>query len=62
MRVSLREFLAVVKTCIWISQDYHYFPYKNDSMVAVFIHLDDTDSDNGGLAIYPGTIHLIIFM
>lgn len=39
-------------------QDYHYFPYKNDSMVAVFIHLDDTDSDNGGLAVFPGS-HLL---
>ena len=25
-------------------------------MVAVFIHLDDTDSDNGGLAVFPGNI------
>jgi len=27
-------------------------------MVAVFIHLDDTDSDNGGLAVFPGS-HLL---
>jgi len=39
-------------------QDYHYFPYKKDSTVAVFIHLDDTDSENGGLAVYPGS-HLL---
>ena len=24
-------------------QDFHYFPYLNHSMLAVFIHLDDTD-------------------
>ena len=29
-------------------QDYHYFPYKNHSMLAVFIHLDDTEPENGG--------------
>ena len=29
-------------------QDYHYFPYEKDSMVAVFIHLDDTTPENGG--------------
>ena len=28
-------------------QDYHYFPYKNHSMVAVFIHLDETSPENG---------------
>ncbi|XP_044729875.1 probable alpha-ketoglutarate-dependent hypophosphite dioxygenase [Chrysoperla carnea] len=39
-------------------QDYHYFPFKNDSMVAVFIHLDDTTPENGGLAVYPGS-HLL---
>ncbi|XP_046643773.1 phytanoyl-CoA dioxygenase, peroxisomal-like isoform X1 [Daphnia pulicaria] len=36
-------------------QDYQYFPYKNDSLVAVFIHLDDTNMENGGLAVYPGS-------
>ena len=36
-------------------QDYGYFPFKNDSMVAAFIHLDDSDPDNGGLAVYPGS-------
>jgi len=36
-------------------QDYHYFPFKNDSMVAVFIHLDDTEVINGGLGIFPGS-------
>ena len=36
-------------------QDYHYFPYKDHSMVAVFIHLDETSPENGGLAIYPGS-------
>lgn len=34
-------------------QDYPYFPFKNHSMVAVFLHLDDTTPENGGLAVYP---------
>lgn len=41
-----------------LSKDYQYFPYKNDSLVAVFIHLDDTNVENGGLAVYPGS-HLL---
>ena len=36
-------------------QDYHYFPYEKDSMLAVFIHLDDTNRENGGLAVFPGS-------
>lgn len=36
-------------------QDYHYFPFRHDSMVAVFLHLDDSDVENGCLAIYPGS-------
>ncbi|XP_053614106.1 phytanoyl-CoA dioxygenase, peroxisomal-like [Plodia interpunctella] len=36
-------------------QDYHYFPYKNDSMVAAFLHLDAANPDNGGLFVYPGS-------
>ncbi|XP_077300649.1 putative alpha-ketoglutarate-dependent hypophosphite dioxygenase [Arctopsyche grandis] len=36
-------------------QDYHYFPFRDHSMVAVFIHLDDTTPENGGLAVYPGS-------
>jgi phytanoyl-CoA hydroxylase len=36
-------------------QDYHYFPYKKHSMLAVLIHLDDTDSENGGLGVFPGS-------
>ena len=39
-------------------QDYQYFPFKNDSLIAVFIHLDDCTPENGGLAIYPGS-HLL---
>ena len=38
-------------------QDYHYFPYKHDSMMAMFVHLDDTDQSNGGLGIFPGSHH-----
>ncbi|XP_012523356.1 probable alpha-ketoglutarate-dependent hypophosphite dioxygenase [Monomorium pharaonis] len=36
-------------------QDYHYFPFKKHSMMAVFLHLDDTTPENGGLAVYPGS-------
>ncbi|KAI8434089.1 hypothetical protein MSG28_012234 [Choristoneura fumiferana] len=36
-------------------QDYHYFPFKKDSMVAAFIHIDKADPENGGLCIYPGS-------
>lgn len=36
-------------------QDYHYFPHQKHTMLAVFLHLDDTTPENGGLAIYPGT-------
>ncbi len=36
-------------------QDYHYCPYKYHSMIAVFIHMDDTNVENGGLAVYPGS-------
>ncbi|CAL8125177.1 unnamed protein product [Orchesella dallaii] len=39
-------------------QDYHYFPYKNHSPVAAFIHLDDSDKQNGGLCVFPGS-HLL---
>ncbi len=36
-------------------QDYHYFPYRDHSMVAVFIHMDDTNAENGGLAVFPAS-------
>ncbi|XP_072742525.1 probable alpha-ketoglutarate-dependent hypophosphite dioxygenase [Anoplolepis gracilipes] len=36
-------------------QDYHYFPFKKHTMLAVFLHLDDTTPENGGLAVYPGS-------
>ncbi|KAG6453236.1 probable alpha-ketoglutarate-dependent hypophosphite dioxygenase [Manduca sexta] len=36
-------------------QDYHYFPYKKDSMVAAFLHLDAANLENGGLVVYPGS-------
>ncbi|CAG9789164.1 unnamed protein product [Diatraea saccharalis] len=36
-------------------QDYHYFPYKNNSMVAAFLHLDAANPENGGLFVYPGS-------
>eukprot|EP01084_Bolivina_argentea_P185969 320613_1 len=34
-------------------QDFHYFPYEQHSMVAIFVHLDDTNEENGGLIIWP---------
>lgn len=45
----------VVKDEYFRTKDYHYFPFKDDSMVAVFIHLDDSDVENGGLAVFPGS-------
>ncbi|CAB3219829.1 unnamed protein product [Arctia plantaginis] len=36
-------------------QDYHYFPYEKDSMVAAFLHLDASGPNNGGLCVYPGS-------
>ncbi|XP_014238884.1 uncharacterized protein LOC106660435 [Trichogramma pretiosum] len=36
-------------------QDYPYFPFKKHSMLAVFVHLDDTTPENGGLCVYPGS-------
>ncbi|XP_004924081.2 phytanoyl-CoA dioxygenase, peroxisomal [Bombyx mori] len=36
-------------------QDYHYFPYEKDSMVASFLHLDAADPKNGCLYVYPGS-------
>lgn len=36
-------------------QDYLYFPFKKHTMLAVFLHLDDTTPENGGLAVYPGS-------
>ncbi|CAH2002670.1 unnamed protein product [Acanthoscelides obtectus] len=36
-------------------QDYPYFPHKKHTMLAVFVHLDDTTPENGGLCIYPGS-------
>ncbi|KAG7298254.1 hypothetical protein JYU34_019075 [Plutella xylostella] len=39
-------------------QDYHYFPYERDSMVAAFLHLDAAGPDNGGLHVFPGSHRL----
>jgi phytanoyl-CoA hydroxylase len=36
-------------------QDYHYFPYEKHSMVAAFVHMDDSDRENGGLYVFPGS-------
>lgn len=39
-------------------QDYHYFPYKKDTLVAAFLHLDAAGPENGGLCVYPGSHNL----
>ncbi|XP_066950957.1 phytanoyl-CoA dioxygenase, peroxisomal-like [Macrobrachium rosenbergii] len=36
-------------------QDYHYFPFEKDSMIAVFVSMDAADPKNGGLCVYPGS-------
>jgi len=36
-------------------QDYHYFPFRDHSMLAVFVHLDAADPSNGGLVVFPGS-------
>ncbi|KAK3868760.1 hypothetical protein Pcinc_025875 [Petrolisthes cinctipes] len=36
-------------------QDYHYFPFEKDSMIAVFLSLDASYPKNGGLCVYPGS-------
>ncbi|XP_023335125.1 uncharacterized protein LOC111706475 [Eurytemora carolleeae] len=36
-------------------QDYHYFPYRDHSMIAAFVHLEDTTAENGGLGVFPGS-------
>jgi len=36
-------------------QDYHYFPYEKHSLVAAFVHVDDSDPENGGVYVYPGS-------
>ncbi|MDX2225845.1 MAG: phytanoyl-CoA dioxygenase family protein [Verrucomicrobiae bacterium] len=36
-------------------QDHPYFPHTLHSMMAISIHLDDTDDDNGGLRVIPGS-------
>ena len=35
-------------------QDYHYFPYKNDSMIAAVIYLEDATVESGCLCVMPG--------
>lgn len=37
------------------NQDYHYFPFEKDSLVAAFLHLDPANPENGGLFVYPGS-------
>ncbi len=36
-------------------QDYPYFPHQKNTMLAFSIHLDDTDDENGGLRVIPGS-------
>ncbi|MAE18760.1 hypothetical protein CMK12_07490 [Candidatus Poribacteria bacterium] len=36
-------------------QDYDYFPHKLDAMIAATLYLDDADTENGCLCVYPGS-------
>ena len=36
-------------------QDYDYFPHKLDTMIAATLYLDDADTENGCLCVYPGS-------
>ena len=56
MSASYKCAIQITKSILIInSKDYHYFPYKEHSMMAVFVHLDDTDQSNGGLGVFPGS-------
>lgn len=35
-------------------QDYHYFPYEKDSMIAAVIYLEDATVESGCLCVMPG--------
>ena len=35
-------------------QDYHYFPYEQDSMIAAVIYLEDATVESGCLCVMPG--------
>lgn len=39
-------------------QDFHYFPHRDHSMIAVILHLDDAPEEKGCLRVYPGTHRL----
>jgi len=36
-------------------QDYDYFPHKLDTMIAATLYLDDSETENGCLCVYPGS-------
>ena len=35
-------------------QDYHYFPYEKDTMIAAVIYLEDATVESGCLCVMPG--------
>jgi phytanoyl-CoA hydroxylase len=35
-------------------QDYHYFPYEKDSMIAAVVYLEDATVESGCLCVFPG--------
>ena len=52
-KIYIRGIYLTILYCF--VQDYPYFPYKKHSMVAVFVNLDDSSPENGGLCVYPGS-------
>jgi ectoine hydroxylase-related dioxygenase (phytanoyl-CoA dioxygenase family) len=38
-----------------LHQDYHYFPHKNDTMIAAVIHLTDATEEMGCIRVVPGS-------
>ncbi len=38
-----------------LHQDYHYLPCEPDTLIACWIAMSDTDAENGGLVVVPGS-------
>ena len=38
-----------------VHQDWSYFPFKNDSMIAAIIHITDATDDMGCVRVFPGS-------
>ena len=35
-----------------------FYKFRDHSMIAAFLHLEDTTAENGGLAVFPGSHRL----